>query len=147
MRIFILLTLILLASCAPNRMVDGQRHGRWKEVTSDGHTTYKSVGRYRHGEEVRRWRHYQNGKLAKTERYRDTLCELKFYHPNGKVASSGITKVVLTEKERHWFYSGDWQYFDENGRLTLIRTYKEGQLLGEREPALTTAAEGQTGPR
>ncbi len=124
--------LVLLMACAPNRTVNGQREGRWKEVYADEKQRYKSVGRYRHGDEVKRWRHYTNGKLSKVERYRDSVCDVTFYHPNGKVASKGVTRVVVTDKERHWFYSGDWTYFDEQGTPILIRTYKEGNLLGEK---------------
>jgi len=127
-----LLLALLCLSCATNRIVDGEREGRWKEKTSDGNQTYKSVGRYHKGDEIKRWRHYADGKLFKVEKYRDTVCEVTFYHPNGKVASKGVTKVIVTDKERHWFYSGDWTYFDEKGTPTLIRTYKEGNLLSEK---------------
>lgn len=122
---------VFLCSCATNRMVDGQRHGRWKETYSDGNQEFKSVGRYDHGDEIRRWKYFQGGKKFKVERYRDSVCETTFFHRNGKIASQGITRVVLTEKERHWFYSGDWKHFDETGKLVLIRNYDEGILCSE----------------
>lgn len=128
----IFLLFLLLAACAPNRTVNGQREGRWKEVYSDGTQRYKSVGRYRHGDEVKRWRHYNNGIRYKMEEYRDSVCNVTFYHPNGKVASRGITRVVVTDKERHWFYSGDWTYFDEKGNPIMVRTYDQGNLLAEK---------------
>lgn len=33
----------------------------------------------------------------------------------------------------HWFYNGDWKFYDESGQLIGIRTYENGAILNETE--------------
>lgn len=45
--------------------------------------------------------------------------------------TKGNPKMVLTDKEIHWFYSGDWKFYNENGELLGIRTCENGNIINE----------------
>jgi antitoxin component YwqK of YwqJK toxin-antitoxin module len=62
-----------------------------------------------------------------------------FYYPNKKIRSRGKTQLDLTAKQLHWYYTGDWKYFDPQGKLLKVVTYKEGNPIAEIHPnQLTT---------
>ena len=38
----------------------------------------------------------------------------------------GITQMELNGKLLRWYYHGDWKYFDTQGKLIKVITYKKG---------------------
>ena len=55
------------------------------------------------------------------------------YHENGKIASAGKTKLVITTTETHWYYFDEWHFFDDTGKLIQIKKYADGELLEEKK--------------
>ena len=47
--------------------------------------------------------------------------------------SEGNTELEITEKEMHWYYQGDWKFYDEQGNLLGINTYEKGELVNQTE--------------
>ncbi len=132
MKHIVILYLILLSSCATNQLKDKLREGIWiEEMSLDSLNNFKSIGRYHKGEPVKRWKYYKNGTLEKKEKYRGDICHTTFYHENGKKQSQGKAKFVLTEKEIHWFYFDKWYFYDENGKLSRISTFENGEIISE----------------
>ena len=37
----------------------------------------------------------------------------------------GHTQTDRNEKEDHWYYIGDWYFYNQNGSLDSIKTYKK----------------------
>ncbi len=109
------------------------REGKWIEKFTSNSVQYKSKGRYKHDEEIRTWKYFANNKLIKKEVYKNGICHVTNFHQNGKVASIGKTKSLLTTTQRHWFYFGDWIFYDETGKTELIRYYEKGELIHETE--------------
>lgn len=123
-----------LCTCAPvkyNQYVkDGKlqkRDGYWKEPSSSEAGEFITKGKYKYGEKIRVWKTTLNGKPYQKEVYHGNLIKTKFYHPNGKVKQQGNSKMEITDNLRHWFYEGEWRYFNEKGKLIYIKNYHQGQ--------------------
>jgi antitoxin component YwqK of YwqJK toxin-antitoxin module len=112
-------------------MKNKQRVGLWIEKYSLDSLHYKSVGKYRKGDPVRRWRYYLNNKIIKREKYKRNTSITRFYHENGEIRSTGKSKLETSDKNLHWFYFGDWKYFNEEGKLVKISKYGNGELISE----------------
>jgi antitoxin component YwqK of YwqJK toxin-antitoxin module len=134
--IFSFLLLLLLLSCKTNSInqkVNKSREGIWIEQYSQDSLQYKSMGKYHKGDPVKRWKYYLNDKIIMREKYKDDYCIRTKYHQNGKVESKGKTRFDKDSRYPHWFYSGDWRFFDEKGKPILIKKYDNGKLISEEE--------------
>lgn len=131
--IIIIGLLFLVFGCKTNQMKNKHREGRWVEQYTQDSSHYKSVGKYRKGDPVKKWNYYLNGKIIKTEKYKSNICSTTFYHENGKIQSKGKTKMETSGKYAHWFYFGDWNYYNEDGKLITIKKYNNGESLSEIE--------------
>lgn len=58
-------------------------------------------------------------------------CLVTYYNENKILIISGQTKSEVNEKKSHWFYYGDWNFYDNNGKLVLIKKYINGELISE----------------
>lgn len=123
--------LCLCFGCKINRTKNHLREGRWVEKYKLDSIHYTAKGKFRHDEEINTWKYYAGKKLVKKEVYENGICLMTNYHPNGKIASIGKTKSQLTESGRHWFYFGDWIFYDENGKIMSIGYYQNGELINE----------------
>ncbi len=94
---------------------------------------YKSFEYYKHDEPVKKWKSYIGGKIYKTEKYKNGVSTVKYYYENGKVQSTGKTKMESNSKETHWFYFGDWKFYSDKGKLTEIKKYNNGELISEQK--------------
>lgn len=54
---------------------------------------------------------YINGKIYKTEKYKNGICIVKSYYENGKLESKGKTKFEADSIQSHWYYYGEWKFF------------------------------------
>jgi hypothetical protein len=127
----LILGLLLFSGCKINQRKNHLREGRWIEQFTSDSINYKSVGKYRRDEEIKTWKYFAGNKLVKKEVYENGICLVTNYHKNGKTASIGKTKSQLSETGRHWFYFGDWIFYDEHGTIELIRKYENGELINE----------------
>jgi hypothetical protein len=41
--------------------------------------------------------------------------------------------LIEKGKDIHWFYSGQWEYFDTKKDLIITRLYDKGELISEKE--------------
>ncbi|MFV8343415.1 hypothetical protein [Flavobacterium sp. XS2P39] len=114
-------------------MKDKKREGLWIELYSQDSSHYKSVGTYRKGNPIKKWSYYLNNKIIKREKYKRNICVTTFYHENGKIQSKGKTKVESSDLNIHWYYFGDWNFFDAEGKLINIIKYNNGESVSETE--------------
>ena len=135
--IFVLLFCgIMLSGCKSrpiNQKIDHKKEGVWIDNYKQDSTTYKSFEYYKHDEPVKKWKSYINGKIYKTEKYKNGISTIKYYYENGKVQSTGKTKMESNSKETHWFYFGDWKFYSDKGKLTEIKKYNNGELISEQK--------------
>jgi antitoxin component YwqK of YwqJK toxin-antitoxin module len=125
------LSLIGCKTTPINQKADKKRVGLWIEQYLIDSTKYKSVGKYKKGDPVKKWLYYANNTISKKEIYRKNKCIITYYNTNGTIQSKGKTKMVTTGPETHWFYYGDWKYYDENGNLISIKKYEKGEFISE----------------
>ena len=131
--LFICCTIACL-SCKTNQFNKvGQSHGRWEFADTLGTQVYKYGGRYKNGIECGKWKYHLGGKLARKEKYRKNISYNQFFHENGKVSSRGKSQLDVSAAEIHWYYFGDWEYFDETGRLTMVKTFENGKQVKVRK--------------
>jgi antitoxin component YwqK of YwqJK toxin-antitoxin module len=131
-----LLFLLVLIGCksAPiNQKINKKREGLWIENYAVDSAKYKSVGKYHLDDPIKKWRYYLNGKVIKIEKYKHNICTTTTYFENGKIQSKGQTKTTTDNIQIHWFYDGDWNFFDEKGKLIATRKYNNGELVSEVE--------------
>jgi antitoxin component YwqK of YwqJK toxin-antitoxin module len=129
--LFLGLTLIGCKTATINQKENKKRVGLWIEQYSIDSTQYKSVGKYKNGDPTKKWLYYTNNRISKKEVYRKNRCTITYYNVNGTIQSKGKTKLVVTGPEIHWFYYGDWKYFDENGNLISTKKYDNGEFVSE----------------
>ena len=133
-QLLVLLSFLAVIGCKTipiNQKINKNREGLWIEHYSLDSLHYKSVGKYHNGDPIKKWRYYLNGKLIKREKYKSNLCQTTTYHKNGKIQSKGLTKTTTNSLETHWFYDGDWHFFDEKGKHIMVRNYYNGELITE----------------
>lgn len=132
----ILLIVLLLASCNTkmNQYIKDEknvskRHGKWKEKYSSDEGTLIAVGKYKNGEKAGIWKTILNNQLFQKDRIRKNITKTKMYYPNGKLMQSGQSKMDVSKNERHWYYFGDWKFYDEKGNLRFIKKYEDGKKV------------------
>lgn len=130
---FAIIVLISNSSCKTNQTKNHERVGRWfvKMRYEDQIQTIKAkYNRKGFGRGV--WQYRLDGKLYKTETYsKKGICYVTTYHTNGTTESLGQTKLDLKDSRIHWYYTGDWFFFDEEEKLQVVRNYKNGELIRE----------------
>ncbi|WP_157578714.1 toxin-antitoxin system YwqK family antitoxin [Pontibacter roseus] len=136
----LLLPLLTLAEPRPKKLwpfgrnrfdKEGQYHGRWKIYTADNATLLRN-GRYRHGRETGVWRYYHpNGQLRKIEYHKrkSPFFLTKVYHDNRQVERQGMARVVETERDIHYFWTGTWQVYDRQGQFSHAEYYEKGREI------------------
>lgn len=120
-------------SCAVhpvNQLKNGKKDGKWEYKNKN--TAIYSRGKYKEGVEVGVWKYYQGKELWKRERYKGNISYVKLYYPGGRVSSKGQTQLDITDKEIHWYYTGDWKYYNERGKQTGVRSYQKGKPIHEK---------------
>ena len=123
-----------LSSCKTNlinQKIDRKKEGVWIEKYSLDSAQYKSIGKYRNDEPIKKWNYYQNSVLIKSEKYRRKYCLTRFYHLNGTIQSKGKTFLDSSTQYAHWYYSGNWKFYNEKGKLIAKRFYEKGNLVSE----------------
>jgi antitoxin component YwqK of YwqJK toxin-antitoxin module len=117
--------ILSLFSCKPNQKKTKKREGLWIEQYSLDSAHYKSVGKYKNDDPIKKWCYYLDGKIIK-EKHKIHTC-YKFYHQNNR----GTTVLDTSTKYVHWFYSGNWKFYDNKGKLIIERNYQSGKLASE----------------
>ena len=110
----------------------GLRHGRWKDYSDNTHKKYFSKGRYRHDIKVGKWKYYTtDGKLEKKEKFRKhgKLMLNTYYHKNGKVSSRGKAELVIEGDMLHYYWFGEWKYYNEMGNYEKSKIFLMGKEL------------------
>lgn len=127
---------LLLVSCktkinqyVKNEKEVSKRDGKWKEEYSSDDGMLQATGKYRMGEKAGVWKMTLNGHRYQKDVIRKGITRTKRYFPNGKMMEKGQSKIDISENERHWYYFGDWKYYDEKGNLRYIKKYSDGKKV------------------
>jgi len=135
-KLLIIIALIVLGSCKTkiNQYVTTEtkhqkRHGKWKEEYSSDQGILTAKGRYKIGEKVGIWKTTFEDKLYQKDKIRRNTTKTKIYHPNDKIMEKGQSKLDISDAQRHWYYFGDWKYYDENGKIRYIKKYADGKKI------------------
>lgn len=124
-KIILPLFISCMIGCTVNKSKNGKKYGKWIYKTK----TDVSKGRYSKGNEVGIWKDFQNGNLIRKERYTGNIATVKNYYRGKKIESKGQTIIDRTPKQIHWYYHGDWLYYDEKGKLKEKVTYINGDQI------------------
>jgi len=127
----LLLLIFTFSSCKTNKTVNHDRVGKWVYQDSVNGILYKSKGRYKKSTEIKTWKYFANHKLIKKEKYKSGICYITNYDEQGRITSIGQSKMVDENKETHWYYFGDWKFFNEKEELITIKKYGKGELISE----------------
>ena len=119
----------LLGSCKVNRLQNGLKTGLW--ITKDEGDGFKNRGRYRKGMQRGVWKYFYNDTLYQKEKYAGNTARVRLYHRNKKLSAIGKTQIDFDGKMAHWYYQGDWKYYDAGGKLLKTVTYEKGSAVAE----------------
>ncbi|MFY7845403.1 hypothetical protein [Chryseobacterium gambrini] len=70
-----------------------------------------------------------NNQLFQKDKIKKNITKTKIYHQNGKLMQSGQSKMDVSKNERHWYYFGDWKFYNEKGKLQFIKKYEDGKKV------------------
>lgn len=127
-----LFTLIFsLYGCKTNKTINHHREGKWAYKDTVNGVLYKSKGRYKKSREIKTWKYFENRKLVKTEKYQDSICNIKTFDSKGRVTSIGKSMIVEEKEGTRWYLTGDWIFFDDKGKIIGIKKYEKGELVSE----------------
>jgi antitoxin component YwqK of YwqJK toxin-antitoxin module len=130
-RIVLFCVFSIICGCKTNQIVNKEREGRWIFSDTINDVVYKSRGKYKKGIEQKTWRYFANNKRIKKEKYKNGVCYTKNFFDNGRLKSKGKTQMITLNHEIHWFYFGDWQFYDESGKLTEVKKYEKGKWIND----------------
>lgn len=133
--LFVLTAFIVigLSSCKTNKTINHHREGKWVFKDTVNGVLYKSKGKYKQSHEIKTWKYFENRKLVKIEKYEKNICHSKTFDEKGRTTSIGKSMIVEENNETHWYLTGDWIFFDENGKIIGIKKYEKGELVSEIE--------------
>lgn len=130
---FILASLVILLniSCSNkiNQKINKKKEGKWVEIDTIANKPYKIIGYYKNNIETKTWKYYLGDKIEKKEKYKNNVCFVRYYYPDGKLMKKGYTKSELEDKLVHWYYFGKWYVYDTNKKLARIEIYEKGKLI------------------
>ena len=109
-------------------------HGKWKYRDLSNKRHLICVGWFDHGKQVKEWKYYYpDGKLRFIENYSWVgdmrVVDVIYFHENGHVSNKGIAMVDSNEGKTHYYWEGDWNYFEEDGTFIKTVTYNNGQPI------------------
>lgn len=130
--IILIFILTLFSSCKTNQIQNGLKQGKWITYDTIENDIYKYVEYYNKGEESKTWKTFKNKKLFKKIVNLKNKSLVTYYNRNRTIIESGQTFYEENEKERHWFYDGEWKHFDNKGKLIKIKYYYRGVLISEK---------------
>ena len=133
--LFVLTAFIVigLSSCKTNKTINHHREGKWVFKDTVNGVLYKSKGKYKQSHEIKTWKYFENRKLVKIEKYEKNICHSKTFDEKGRTTSIGKSMIMEENNETHWYLTGDWIFFDENGKIIGIKKYEKGELVSEIE--------------
>ncbi len=126
---FLGIIFIFLSACHPklNQIKNQQQHGLWIVYTDSTKTAFLTKGRFRNGIQVGKWIYNSpSGIKERTEIYHGKKIKTKHFHPNGKTAVKGKARIVVEQKKLHFYYTGPWYYYLENGDLEKTVWFENG---------------------
>lgn len=134
MKSLFLLCCLFLVSCQTkmNQYIKDEnnankRNGKWREEYSADEGTLIAIGKYKKGEKVGIWKTLLDQKMYQKDKIKRNIIKTKKYFPNGKVMETGQSKLDISTTQRHWYYFGDWKYYNNEGKLLYMKSYHQGK--------------------
>ncbi|MFD2515602.1 hypothetical protein ACFSRY_17140 [Pontibacter locisalis] len=113
---------------------EGKYHGRWKVYFGKDDVLIRN-GRFRHGREVGTWKYYYpDGTLYMKEKYsrKSEMIKVEKYHENGALARKGKAVMARTYTIDRYYWTGEWEVYDEKGNFSHTELYSGGNLVGKK---------------
>ncbi|MDQ4140360.1 MAG: hypothetical protein M3142_07520 [Bacteroidota bacterium] len=140
-----------------NRLNQKKEHvGRWQyKENKEDPDQITSKGKFKNGKQVKKWKYfYPNGQIYLVEKYDSKkdfrILHATYYHKNGKIAHTGNAVQENTATRIHYYWIGDWKYYNEDGTLRKTVIYQDGWPLKAIYPdgreEIETAERYQSGP-
>ena len=127
-KLIFLFSFLVIIGCRTklNQTINHQKEGLWIEYDTLQYV-YKTVGKYHKNEQTGTWKYYYNSKLVRKEKYNKSICKTKLYYPNGKLEKKGYTQLDAKNDTLHWFYFGEWKFYNTNRKLVKSTIYTKGK--------------------
>lgn len=123
--------LFLIGGCKTNQTIDHHKEGKWVYKDTVNGILLKSKGRYKKSLEIKTWKYYENGKLVKTEKYKNGICTIKTFDQKGRITSTGQSIQLEEIDGTHWYIVGDWTFYNSKGQVIGQKKYEKGELISD----------------
>jgi hypothetical protein len=131
--LFLICLFFIAFGCKTNKTIKHHKEGKWIYKDTLNEVLYHSKGKYKKSIEIKTWKYFANKKRIKKEVYRNGICYITNYNEKGQIISIGQSKMVEENNTTHWYYFGDWIYYDDKKQVIEIRKYENGVLISETE--------------
>ena len=96
------------------------------------HTTFLNKGKYKNGIQTGKWIYNSpDGTKDRVEIYRGKKIKITHFHPKGTIALKGKARIVVDQKKLHFYYTGPWNFYLENGQLQKTAWFENGLKVKE----------------
>ncbi len=130
---FLFYSLILFSQKTNQFNNKGQRTGKWIVYLDSAKTIKSSEGKYRNGKPKGKFYYYTNeGVLERKEISRFSKLKTTTYYSDHTIRSKGQARIENLPDKIHYYYFGQWKYYDKNGKLEKYCTYEKGNLVKTR---------------
>ena len=145
--IVIIITIGLLAPLSTEAQIfrkhkrpdnNSKRHGKYCEFWGADSSNISAKGHFCDGLACKTWKYYySDGTRRMKVKYRDNL-KIKYYSQAGKLQQKGYAVLDLNVKNIHFFWQGEWKYYNNRRKLYRIALFENGDeievLFGPEEP-------------
>jgi antitoxin component YwqK of YwqJK toxin-antitoxin module len=109
---------------------DGKKDGLWVTYYNGENKLVQSREHYKDGIETGVCKHYySNGNIRLKWRYYKNLVKAKYYFENGNLEQKGWSRIEWTAADVHYYWHGQWKFFDEKRKLIRKAFYQYGEEI------------------
>ncbi len=106
---------------------NGNRKGLWITYWDDEEKVPMSIATFKNGYESGVSKEYhQNGNLRLKFRHHKYRMRVKYYDENRNLESKGWSVLEYNDVDIHYYWHGEWKYYDKNRKLIRSALYQNG---------------------
>jgi len=105
----------------------GLRQGLWISYLDSDKKAIAGIEHFKDGKEIGVCRYYHpNGKLRLKFKFRNTDIKVKYFDEKRKLTSKGAAIMENTAREIHYYWVGQWKFYDQHHHIKSIAIYQKG---------------------
>lgn len=105
------------------------RNGVYYEYWDRDSTKLSAKGYFCDNKPCKTWKYYwEDGIRRMKVKYKEQL-KMKYYKSSGQLDKKGYAYLDLDSEMIHFYWHGEWKYFDDKRKLYRIALFEKGNLI------------------